>query len=89
MKLQRRHWLGNFAWRVEMTRQGTARDTKINIIEFEFPLCILLLCVRVDKNVACLSSLISMSATLTGARVTNEIAKREQKTLIIHLLNIM
>ena len=44
MKLQRRHWLGNFAWRVEMTQQGTARDTKINIIEFEFPLCILLLC---------------------------------------------
>ena len=60
MKLQRRHWLGNFAWRVEMTRQGTARDTKINIIEFEFPLCILLLCVQVAN--------ISLQDTLKTAR---------------------
>ena len=37
MKFQRRHWLGNFAWRMEIT---FARDTKIEVIDGEFPLCI-------------------------------------------------
>ena len=33
---QRRYWLGNFAWRVEIT---FARDTKIEVIDGEFLLC--------------------------------------------------
>ena len=35
------HWLGNFAWRVEIT---CTRDTKIEVIDCEFPLCVSLLC---------------------------------------------
>jgi hypothetical protein len=42
MKFQRAHWLGNFACtRVEIT---CARDTKIEVIDCEFPLCISPLC---------------------------------------------
>ena len=73
MKLQRRHWLGNFAWRVEMTRQGTARDTKINIIEFEFPLCILLLCV---STVAFFPRACTHGKVYIPLTFTNEITNR-------------
>ena len=48
MKFQRAHWLGNFACtRVEIT---CARDTKIEVIDCEFPLCISLLCDFVQER---------------------------------------
>ena len=46
MKFQRRHLLGNFAWRVEIT---FARDTNIEVIDCEFPLCISLLCAIIRR----------------------------------------
>ena len=40
-KHEERHLPEQFAWRVEMTWRG---DTKINVIQCEFPICIYLIC---------------------------------------------